>query len=280
MKDKYPKNIFQVWYQGCDKIEREEFKINMKSWKEMNPDWNYNCVDDKFMEKTCLEFSKECHTLYKQTKIMHIKIDLARYVLLYIYGGMYVDMDAYILRPLNYSKQVNEIIKKYEIEKKEVIGLSKLKLNVVESIILSQKMISYNNAVMFSSPRNPALKRFIEFILKKIKSNIESKLDNYWVVQKSTGPTIFNQFFGNKKELYDTEVVIFNPSIFEPCDIGQNCDIRNETIAIHLFERSWLPKYAKIISEVYYVVKPIIMILIIILFILIIKKFIKNRIKK
>jgi mannosyltransferase OCH1-like enzyme len=276
MIKKYPKNIFQVWYQGCDKIEREEFKINMQNWKEMNPDWNYNCVDDKFMDNACLQFSKECQILYNKTKIMHIKIDLARYVLLYIYGGMYVDIDAYILRPLNYSNRVNEIIKKYEIEKTHVIGLSQLKLDALESLFLSQKMISYNNAIMFSSPRNPALKRFIEFILRKIRSNIDSKLDNYFVVQKSTGPMIFNQFFGDKKELYDTEVVIFNPSIFEPCDVGQNCEIGNETIAIHLFERSWLPRYAKVISDVYYVIKPIILPLIIILFILFIQRIYKK----
>ena len=263
----FPKNIYQVWFQGRDKIERDEFKINMKNWKDMNPGWNYNCVDDKFMEDACLQFSKECHTLYKRAKIMHIKIDLARYVILYIYGGMYVDMDAYILRPLDYSNRVNEIIKKYEIEKKHVIGLSKLNINAVESVILSQKLMSYNNAIMFSSPRNPALKRFIEFILNQIDANMESKLDNYFVVQNSTGPKIFNNFFGNKGELYDTDIIVFEPSIFEPCDIGQNCDIRNETLAIHLFERSWLPKYAVILSDLYYIIKPLIILLIIIVII-------------
>jgi mannosyltransferase OCH1-like enzyme len=264
---KYPKNIFQVWYQGCDKIEREDFKINMRNWKEMNPDWEYNCVDDKFMEKACLQFSKECYNIYKQTKIMHVKIDLARYVILYIYGGMYVDMDAYILRPLNYSKKVMEIIRKYEEETKPIIGLSKIRLNAFESLILSQRLTSYNNAIMFRSARNPTLRRFIEYVLKQIKSNLESKLDEYFVIQNSCGPRIFNKFFGNRKEIYDTNIEIFNPCVFEPCDIGQNCDIGNQTIAIHLFERSWLPKHTMIISELYYIIKPLIIPLIIILLI-------------
>lgn len=274
---KYPKNIFQVWYQGCENITKEEFILNMKNWKEMNPEWSYKCADDKFMEDACMKFSEECHKVYKQTQIMHVKIDLARYVLIYLYGGMYIDMDAYIMRPLKYSNQIKKLLEIYENKKKHVIGLSKLNLNVFESLMLSGNFESVNNAIMFSSPENPALKRFIEFIIENAKKKMKSKLGVYYEVQNSTGPTIVNRFFAKKSNLYDTEMVIFDSEIFEPCDIGKNCLINENTIAIHLFENSWLPGPMRIIRDVYYFIKRrIIEILIVIYMLYLVKKMYSN----
>jgi mannosyltransferase OCH1-like enzyme len=261
----FPKNIFQVWYQGCNNIERNEFKINMKNWKDLNTDWRYYCVDDKFMEESCYQFSTECHKIYRNLKLMHLKIDLARYVILYLYGGVYVDMDAYILRPLNHSKTVQELINVYEQQNKHVVGLSKLNINMFESLIMSGDINSYNNSIMFSSPGNPALKRFIEFVLKNIVANENSNLNNYFVVQNSTGPKVFNRFFG--EPIRDSELVIFDSNVFEPCDIGQNCSIDNNTIAIHMFERSWLSKYTILLIDIYYALKPTLLIAVIVLFI-------------
>jgi len=130
---KFPKNLYQVWYQGRDNITRKEFVINIKNWEMMNHDWNYQCLDNVGLEKACLEYSKDCYDLYKSMSIMHMKIDLARYVLIYLYGGIYADVDAYVLRPLDYSKYINKVIKTYEKKNKHVIGVSCCNTNLIES---------------------------------------------------------------------------------------------------------------------------------------------------
>jgi hypothetical protein len=93
-----------------------------------------------------------------------MKIDLARYVLIYLYGGIYVDMDAYVLRGLNYNKKISEMINIYEKEQIHFLGLSKIDLYLFEQIISG---ITYNNAIMMSTPKNPLLKRLIKYILKQ-----------------------------------------------------------------------------------------------------------------
>lgn len=265
---KFPKNIFQVWYQGCNKIQKEEFKINMDNWKKSNNGWNYYCIDDKTMEKACLKFSKRCHDAYKMSKIMHIKIDLARYVLIYLYGGMYVDIDAYLLRSLNDSKHIKDLIYKYEVENKNIIGISICKTNILESYLYVGHNNIYNNGIMFSSPNNPTMKRFIDYIIDEINKYKDSILVENYIVTNSTGPNVLNRFFRKKENIIDTDIFLFSPTIFEPCDIGQQCEITKDTISIHLFESSWIPKYLKVLLRFYIIFRPMFIPLIIILIIL------------
>jgi mannosyltransferase OCH1-like enzyme len=264
---KFPKNLYQVWYQGRDNITRKEFVINIKNWEMMNPNWNYQCLDNDGLEKACLEYSKDCYDLYKSMSIMHMKIDLARYVLIYLYGGIYADVDAYVLRPLDYSKYINKVIKTYEKKNKHVIGVSCCNTNLIESFFFVQNDKVMNNAIMISSPRNPCMKRFIDYIISTtIKTNYSS---NFLQVQNTTGPIAFNNWFMNTCNLNDTELILFPPNVFEPCDMGnRNCILDKDTISIHLFEMSWISPFLRNIILFYYNIKPFIVpVIFIILFI-------------
>ena len=107
---RFQKNIFQVWFQGCDKVENETFTQNMLNWKNMNKDWNYHCLSDEDLRKECAAFSKDCLDTYDSFDLMHLKIDFGRYVTLYNHGGIYTDVDTFVLRPLSSSANINEII--------------------------------------------------------------------------------------------------------------------------------------------------------------------------
>jgi mannosyltransferase OCH1-like enzyme len=262
MSTKFPKNIFQVWYQGCDNIVEDKFKINIKKWKDLNPEWKYHCVDDSFLENACKQFSDECYSIYKKLDVMHMKIDLGRYVLIYLYGGMYADMDAFILRPLDFSKKVEEIINTYEQNGKHVIGLSSVPISTLETFFMTWKFnsVALNNAIMFSSPRNPILKKYIEHIIDNIKEQDANKSYfniNFLKIQNTTGPMTFNNFF-NKQDntTQDNTIIVFKPNVFEPCTIDQQCQIDENTIALHLFESSWVSPLMKGLVKIYYVLKP------------------------
>lgn len=253
----FPKNIYQVWYQGCDNITRDEFKLNVQKWKQLNEEWNYFCVDNSFLENACKQFSDECYNVYKNLDVMHMKIDLGRYVLVYLNGGMYADMDAYILRPLDFSKKVQEIISTYEKDNKHVLGLSSVPLSKLETLVMTGRFhdVALNNAIMFSSPKNPVLKQFIEHVLERIK--LDKNSVNYLKVQNTTGPMTFNTFFNNKINSQDnSRIIVFEPNIFEPCTMDQHCKINENTVALHLFESSWVLPYMKGIVGVYFFLKP------------------------
>jgi mannosyltransferase OCH1-like enzyme len=260
---KFNKNIFQVWYQGCQNISNENFKTNINNWKILNPDWNYYCLDDAALATACKEYSDECYEIYKSCSIMHNKIDLARYVLIYLYGGIYVDMDAYILRPLNSSSILNELIQTYEKENIPTIGLSQLNINPVESMIMVQNRNMINNAIMISSPKNPLLKKFIEYILENLRKNKSSSLKNItslFSVNLTTGPVALNYFFNNNNnDTQSSKIFYFPPSNFEPCDFNNHCVINESTMSIHMFEQSWLSPSVRKLNRIYQSTKPYIM---------------------
>ena len=254
---KFQKNIFQVWIQGCDKIVKKEFNENRRNWMTLNPDWNYYCVSEIELRKVCYAYNELCGNIYDSLKIMHLKIDLGRYVYLYLYGGMYADMDAYVLRSLGHSNEIKDLINSYEIENKHILGLSTIHVNTLESLVVSGGTKVLNNAVMFSSKENPLLKQFIDLVLENIKNMGSGTGSTFFDVSTLTGPMAVNRFFQKytNANLPGYAIHIFPSTIFEPCAYTQPCDITDNTLSIHKMELSWVPKGINKMMSLYYIVK-------------------------
>lgn len=94
-----PKVIYQTWktktlHGNCIKIRN--------NIQQLNPDYEmilYHDNDmDIFIKNNFDEFTYNC---YRQLNVGASKADFWRYCILYINGGVYLDMDANILRPLD-----------------------------------------------------------------------------------------------------------------------------------------------------------------------------------
>lgn len=250
----FSKNIFQVWFQGCDKITRPEYLQNIKNWKMLNPNWKYACLGDSELRQACATFSQECLNTYDYFDIMHLKIDFGRYVVLYLNGGIYADMDAYAMRSLDSSVHVQELIEKSKTGF-HVLGLSMINMDVLESLVTVGYTHTINNAIMMATPRNPVLKDFIETIIAKAQVN-----NTYYMssikVNVLTGPLHFNRYF---KPLIEhppdgNYIQVFDNQVFEPCKMN-NCNITKNTISIHEMELSWVSKNVKMAHDGYYAIK-------------------------
>ena len=269
----FPQNIFQIWIQGQENITNDIFKQNIHNWKILNPDWNYICADDKMMQDACSLFSQRCLNAYLKAKAMHTKIDLGKIVLLYLQGGIAVDMDMYILRNLTSSKHIQQIIQEYETNKKPILGLSKVNISNLESLIYSGYPTMYNNAVFVASPKNILLKNWIETIIYNIERLENSNLSNTSYVSYTTGPVLFNKFIERNKDNNLSQIVSFESIVFEPCNVDKSCVINTYTIAIHNFEMSWLSNKHKSLALFYYrYVRPNILLAILFLVIIFIVK--------
>jgi len=269
--NKYPKNIFQVWMQGYDNIPKKIFKENVRNWQLLNPDWNYYFLDEKSLRENCRQFSPECLKTFDSFDVMHLKIDFGRYVTLYLYGGIYCDMDMYAFRSLSGSEHVQEFIKPFESgETPHVLGVSIINVSRFETLAIYSMITSFiNNSVMLSTAKNPVLYEFITQIIKKSR-NIQSQSD-YNKIQELTGPIALNKF------IYDNNINVykFPHYIFEPAPAVGDADIRDSTIAIHKMELSWLSPLIKKCVNGYYNLKyyiPIIFLLIIIIILLLKKR--------
>lgn len=271
--NKFQKNIYQVWFQGESNIVNNTFKENIKNWQLLNKDWNYKCLDDNDLQNMCKTYSEACLNAYNSAEAMHTKIDLGKLVAIYLNGGIMVDMDMYILRSLNSSDEIKKIINSYEIDNKNVMGISTAKTNLIENMFLVQHNTFYNNALMICSPKHNILKKYIDILITNIQNNNNLKLSQFMYIHNTTGPFVFNKFI--QKHLNEN-IISFNYKLFEPCDTMGTCDIDNKTIALHNFELSWCPDYLKSSLYIYYNYFYYILIAIIILIIWFYKKsFIK-----
>ena len=153
-----PKIIYQTWK---TKLLHEKLYIIRDHIQKLNPTYQIILYDDDDMDtfiKTHFDdFTYKC---YKQLNVGAAKADFWRYCILYINGGVYLDMDATIIRPLD------ELIEDDE-----------------QCIITREGNLgAFNNWIMIFEKRHPILLNCI----KKCCYNITNKTTNN--VCMLTGP--------------------------------------------------------------------------------------------
>ncbi len=93
------KRIYQTW------ITKElpfGIKKVVKRMMEMNPSYNHYLYDDKDMDTFIKDnYSENVYKAYSMLAIGAAKADLWRYCILYKYGGVYLDIDAALIKPLD-----------------------------------------------------------------------------------------------------------------------------------------------------------------------------------
>ena len=119
-----PKVIHQIWFQGKENIP-EHLQEYHKSWVVMNPSFEVKVWDEKSIESVLIKFNDTDTThMYTNYKYMIQKIDLAKYIILYIYGGIYIDMDIKCIKPIE-----DDFIKDHDII------LSEMTYNIFHSLL-------------------------------------------------------------------------------------------------------------------------------------------------
>lgn len=158
------KNIFQSWY-TTNLHPIVQSKIN--KMKEMNPEYNYKLFNDYDMDLFVNQnFEGEISVCYNKLNIIVAKVDFWRYLVLYKYGGIYLDMDSSIEYPLK------ELIK-----------------NNDEAIITSEGNLKfYVQWALIFKKEHPILKKTIDLIVSNIKNNTYPN-----DIMNTTGPGVFTK---------------------------------------------------------------------------------------
>lgn len=90
-----PKNILYVWV--GDKEKPPKVLECIETWKKNMPDWNYIEINDKTFD---FSNNKYCVEAYKNKKWAFVS-DYLRLLALYKYGGVYLDTDVIVYKPLD-----------------------------------------------------------------------------------------------------------------------------------------------------------------------------------
>ena len=240
-----PKIIHQIWFQGADHIPAN-FRKNSDKLQVMNGKWHYMLWDDCTLRRECQSISRSVVAKYDSFKHMHQKIDFGRYVVLYRYGGVSIDMDVKPLRPLD---SIPSLANSHFIAC--AAPLNRFELTMYSGGYFDTIV---NNAMILTTPGSVFLSELISAIVSA-RTRAWGKM---YQIQWTTGPFIFTQSLRQSIGRHGDEGVTILPSwVFEPCySHDPNCKVDGRAILDHQHATSWVSGGLINVSTIYFTVKP------------------------
>jgi len=267
-----PKIIHQIWFQGADFIPKH-LVTYQNSWKEKNPDyqymfWDMNSIKDLIKQANVVWITET----YDNFPLMIQKIDFAKYIILYLVGGIYIDMDMKCLKPLN------SLLELPNMNNKKVV-VSNLTFDFIQRVIFLltgnfniRNIV--NNGIIMCEAKHEIILNTIKHVYQN-KDNFFKNKSNFLYIFYSTGPLALSNAlidYTNKNKNKLDEIEILDQDYFEGCDLGDiknnNCKIPEKAIGIHYYEGSWSSKYENNLVKYYYFIKDNFLVIILLLIIL------------
>lgn len=243
-----PKIIHQIWFQGENNIPTK-YKEMYSSCLNLNKNYTRIVWDSVKIYNLINNDYSEYIDLYNNFPLMIQKIDFAKYVILYHYGGVYIDMDVMCIKNidglLNMFPKASFICSDTAHTKIETSILNK-----VASLFTSYKIqdkTCLNNGIILSTAKNDILKQLLNDIKKYfyIDNNYYTR-DMYIFI--TTGPIIYTKSILEYKELhYDESIYIIDHKYMEPCVDIKKCDLKHAYFD-HIYQNTWSTPIAKTIS--------------------------------
>jgi mannosyltransferase OCH1-like enzyme len=160
------------------------------TWKENNPNYEYRYLNDSDMDNFILEhFGKEWLDLLNSCPIKIMKVDTFKYMLLYIHGGVYADIDYICSAPIDSWSEKEE--------------------NLI--IFQDDLFLNFTQAVFASSKNNIILSKTIENIQKDLKNPDYKKRH---LVGHTTGYLQFSKAIDSILRVKDKPSLILNYNHF------------------------------------------------------------------
>jgi len=238
-----PKIIHQIWWQGMNKLPNKYKEYN-KSWINKNKSWKIIYWDEYKIIQLLKKYYPDILKLLNNYEFMIQKIDVAKYVILYHYGGVYVDMDTVC------EKSLDILINKKEFSKYSFICCN---MEIVPFI----KII--NNGVIFSKKKHPILLVLLSNLGKSSVKRYYHNQDFY--IMESTGPMIFDKIIS---EYEGKDVLVLPHDYLESCSMLDypKCDKKGNYITHH-HTLSWSTGYFKMIFIVFSIIRKYIILFVI-----------------
>jgi mannosyltransferase OCH1-like enzyme len=196
----FPRKIWQTW--KVDPLVFDERDLaTARSWTSKNPDHRYEVLTDQndlYYVETHFGPAginrPDIVYMYRSITAKIIKADLLRYLVMYVEGGVYTDIDVEALKPVNmfiphrYNERDLDIVIGVEIDQPEFNNHT----------ILGKKSQSFCQWTFMCKPRLPVMMRLINNIMEWLSdvakrqnvpvSEIELDFDE---VISGTGPSAF-----------------------------------------------------------------------------------------
>jgi len=183
------------------------------NFRKLNPEYTYNLYMDEDMDHFVNEhYPGEIAECYNKLNIIVAKVDFWRYLVLYKYGGIYLDMDSSIKQPLD--------------------TLIKDEDNAIITAEGNPHM--YLQWALIFGKGHPILKKTIDLIVENIKYNMFPN-----DIHKTTGPFVYS------RAINETHMELFHGEIIPHNRINKTTDItyKSKTISYRVYGIDYHPYF-------------------------------------
>lgn len=205
-----PPLIHQIWLDSKDDHAGPPSKYLVPdfcpSFKTHNPEFQYRLwtmADVKeLLDRPDLS---RCREFFHSLRLHIERCDFSRYIILWLFGGVYVDLDFRALRPLDNLLKDRDFVWTFDTINNNFGWWS-----CVKSFVLDNNTTSIFNGFLACSPRHPVMAELIEYIIDKYPSKSAK-------VHQTTGPASLGRFAMEKGFTQDKRPDLYvNPYLILP----------------------------------------------------------------
>lgn len=207
-----PNIIHQIWL-GSSLPER--YQLLQQTWRDKHPDWQYFLWTEQEIE----QFGLTNYAAYAAATNYGEKSDIARYEILYRFGGLYVDTDFMCIQPFDMLHHCCDFY----------------------AGVAYGRVVSLYNGLIGAAPGHPVLSKCIESIAHNVPST-----NTMLAILQRTGPLFFTHCFFDVIATCTGRSIILPVSYCYPIPEDQrlcadyNSWLKPETIAVHFWHMAWL----------------------------------------
>jgi len=244
------RKIHRIWVQGEASLEAKEpvYHYYGKLWKSFFPNYTVKLWSEEDYLPLIEKFSKKLYEIYKTVPSYACKSDIARYIILYYEGGLYVDTDTEPLKNYSYLLEDNKMD----------LGLVRLNLNKSKLMFAGYE---YSNSWIYAKKESPFLYRLL-LNISLTKFNPD-KIDITHYTWNVTGPGALSKSVKFYEMEKDPKVRIFSHSVIEITSFANSSEAELSSqelvklypfaLNVHRMRASWVPGAAffKLLGKLY-----------------------------
>jgi len=226
-----PKIIFQTWKTPTTiPLYLQKYQEKWKEYcRELN--YKYKLYSDEDLRDIIAKYFPDYLAFYDGCTRNIERVDFSRYVILYLQGGAYADLDTIPLKNLDVFFSMN----------KPVLGCEPREHR--EALYQGREKVICN-AFMISPPGHPLWIELMKFIRENYKSHGNPVYN--------TGPMAMTLFYEENPSIFQ-DTLITNSCVFFPITdteyslksqggfdhVSKDCDIENDSYVAHLWAHEW-----------------------------------------
>ena len=238
-----PKIIHFIWWQGRTQIPAH-YQKNMQIWQSQNPTYQIKFWDENSLNQLVATHFSAYQRNWSRSKWFIEKIDLAKFMLMIVYGGFYIDVDVEPLRPipddlLPYQMVVSKV---YLGDVCPETGFCILPL--VLSFSFSCEDV-FNNGFFGGAAGSLMYQDLLKYAMR-MRTVIPRWIGKCAYVCATAGPIFLSLYLKLNDLKNHPQVKLLSPHVIEGCGLNYTftrqescCHLTDLTIGIHKHGFSW-----------------------------------------